>query len=297
MVSRSRSRSVPWVWASAARSGPASSGLSECRPRPIRQTRPPRCADQGAVLALGVAGHDGGEPERDQPGHQPLDDGRLADARLALHPHAGVGHQALAQPLRGVQTDRLGGVHVPADRHPGRDGAGGDREREQPAHLRGGGLPDGAALDVGRPAAVGDRPAPGPRHRAAPVHRTRVRRIRPGHAGGGARMPGSARRVRPRRARGARPRPPTLGGACRATAGQRVRPVVLGCGGAGHRRPRRASSTGLIPKPSAAANPAAWAPRRRRSRSLDCPARCSTSAAAAPSRASSAVSAAMVVVT
>ena len=171
---------------------------------------PAQVADQGAVLALGVAGHHRGEPERDQPGQQPLDDGRLADARLALHPHAGVGHQALAQPLRGIQADRFGGVHVPADRHPGRDGAGGDREREQPAHLRGGGLPDGAALDVGRPPAVGDRPAPGPRDRAPPVHRTRVRRTDRGRRGGARPpRPGPAHRtgVRPRRRPPASPTP------------------------------------------------------------------------------------------
>ena len=205
----------------------------------------------------------------------------------------------------GIQADRFGGVHVPTDRHPGRDGAGGDREREQPAHLGGGGLPDGAALDGGRPPAVGDRPAPGPRDRAAPVHRTRVRRTDRGRRGGAWMRPARARRSGPGRTRGARPSAwPTLrrrrGREADAAAGRPATGRASRCcgtgGGAGHRRPRRASSTGLIPNPSAAANPAAWAPRRRRSRSLDCPARCSTSAAAAPSRASSAVSAAMVVV-
>ena len=38
----------------------------------------------------------------------------------------------------GVEPDRFGGVHVPADRHAAHVGAGGRREREQPAHLAGG---------------------------------------------------------------------------------------------------------------------------------------------------------------
>ena len=101
--------------------------------------------------------------------------------------------------------------------------------------------------------------------------------------------------VHPRRRAAAGP--PSGGGAAETRRTRGAEAGGAAASGAGHRRPRRASSTGLIPKPSAAANPAAWAPRRRRSRSLDCPARCSTSAAAAPSRASSAVSAAMVVVT
>lgn len=61
-------------------------------------------------------------------------------------------------------------------------------------------------------------------------------------------------------------------------AGHRI--VVAG----GHRvRPVRwvSRSAGSIPTPSAAANPAAWEPRSRRSRSLACPARWSTSAIAA----------------
>ena len=41
-VSRSRVRSSPEVCATACLSGPASSGFSECSPRPMRQTRPPR---------------------------------------------------------------------------------------------------------------------------------------------------------------------------------------------------------------------------------------------------------------
>ena len=210
---------------------------------------PAEVGDQFGVFALDVAGDHGVEPERHQPGHQPFDDGGFPDAGLALHPGSGVGDQPGVQPRGRVEPDRLGGEQVLADRHPRRGGPGGRGEREQPAHLRGGALVGGARRDIGRPAAPGDRPTPGAGHRSCPYRRT-----------------GSPRRDRRRR---------------RASTVGELSHTGSGGGVAVHRRVRWASSVGSRPRPRAAANPPAWAPLRRRSRSFAMPARCSTSAAAA----------------
>ena len=149
---------------------------------------PAEMRDQLGVFALDVAGDDGVEPERDQPGHQPFDDGGFPDAGLALHPGSGVGDQPGVQPARPGRTDRLGGEQVLADRHPRRGRPGGRGEREQPAHLRGGaleGVP--AATSAARPP-----PATGqPQGRGT----GRARTAAPGSRAGGARsaVTGSSR--------------------------------------------------------------------------------------------------------
>ena len=151
-----------------------------------------------------------------------------------------------------------------------------DREREQPAQLAGGAGVGDTGLDVrGAPPAADPPPPapaapadPGTRHPGPPARRAGELPPGPGRTGGASVVSGDAACAPGGGAVERR-------GRCRPASGR----------GAGQRPVRcRASSTGLIPTPSAAANPAAWAPRSRRSRSLACPARCSTSATAAASR-------------